>query len=72
MPPDHFANFPDAETMANDMLKACEHPQSTVRVRFGGSHFREWQTVPGSQLLGYLNSGVEVRDLAIDSVTLPK
>jgi hypothetical protein len=67
-----LADFPDAETMVNDMLNACEHPQSTVRVKFGDSHISAWQTISGPQLLDYLNSGITVRNLTIDSVTAPK
>lgn len=67
-----LADFPDAETMVNNMLKACEHPQSTVRVKFGDSHIPTWQTIRGPQLLDYLNSGITVRGLTIDSVSVPK
>lgn len=63
-----LADFPDAETMVNDMLKACEHPQSTVCVKFGDSPARQ---IPGPQLLDVLSSGITVPDLTIDSVTVP-
>lgn len=64
-------DFPDAETTVNRLLRDCEHPDSMVRVRFGDSPMPFWQTIPGPQLLDYLNSGITVRDLMIDSVTVP-
>lgn len=64
-------DFPDAETTVNQILKDCEHPQSMVRVKFGDSHIPCWQTIPGPQLLDYLNSGITVKSLTIDSVTVP-
>jgi hypothetical protein len=61
-----LADFPDAETMLNQMLLVCEHPRSVARVKFGDL---PWQSMPGPLLLKHLEG--EVRELKIDSVTLP-
>lgn len=56
-------DFPDAETMVNRMLAACESPNSVARVKFGDD---PWREMAGSDLLKILEG--EVRELAIDSV----
>jgi hypothetical protein len=56
-------NFPDANTLLNSMLHACQRPDCLARVRIGDG---EWEEIAGPVLLERLSEGDH--DLTFDSV----